>query len=144
VLDELQRRAVVRSLNNYAESLVAKAFDLDRTAKSCTGHDGVARDGKRYEVKCRRISARNKSRQLSPIRALDKYHFDLLAGVLFNPDFSVFKACLIPHRLVLEEARTNTHVNGAIVHLRNSWWDVTGVIDITIDLQEVQSAEEAE
>jgi hypothetical protein len=69
------------------------------------------------------------SRQLSPIRGLDKCHFDYLAGVLFHPDFTVYKACMIPSRLITETARESEHVNGAIIHLRESWWNAAGVQD---------------
>jgi hypothetical protein len=50
--------------------LVARAFKLTLNTASTAGHDGVDSKGKRFEVKCRRLSSHNKSRQLSAIRGL--------------------------------------------------------------------------
>ena len=101
-LEELRRRGAVRSTNNpaadYAEFLVSKALGLSVAGKSNSGFDATGPDGSRYQIKARRITRHNSSRQLSFIRGLgeDKRPFDHLAGVLFNEDFSVLRACLVP------------------------------------------------
>src|ERR1041384_2668015 len=100
VLEELRRRRVTRSTNNpvadYTEHLVSRALNLTPVAKSTTGYDAVDFEGLRYEIKGRRPTAENRSRQLSAIRGLDKKHFAYLVGVLYNPNFSVLRGCVIP------------------------------------------------
>jgi hypothetical protein len=132
---ELRRRQVITSSNNpvgdYADYLVAEAFDLELTPKSTTGHGATARDGLRYEVKARRITGAVGSRQLSAIRKLDKQHFDVLVGVLFDEDCGVHRACVIPHGTVLECASFQKHTNAWILHLRDEVWSLPGVVDAT-------------
>ena len=67
---------------------------------STAGYDGIDPQGQKIEVKCRRLTRYNNSHQLSAIRNLEKAHFDFLAGVLFNEDFSVMRAALIPSQVV--------------------------------------------
>jgi hypothetical protein len=146
VLCELRARKVVRSTNNpvadYAEGLVAKALGLELLAGSTTGCDATDALGKRYEIKGRRLTEHNPSTQLSVVRGLDKCHFDFLAGVLFNEDFSIQRACLIPHAVVLRKAKYRQHVNGWILFLRSGLWDEPGVADITADLCRANNPDE--
>lgn len=149
VLKELRHRKVVRSTNNpvadYAEFLLSGAMGLKLAAKSTTGYDALDTNGKRYEIKSRRITAHNKSRQLSVIRGLDKGHFDYLAGILFAEDFTVQRACLVPFEVVKKEADYREHINGWVLHLRDSIWELPGVRDITTSVkarQTVQSSQQ--
>jgi hypothetical protein len=142
-LSELRDRGVTRSTNNpvadYAELLFKDALCLDRTPKSTKGHDATDKAGRKYEVKGRRMTAHNTSRQLSALRSLDKKHFDFLGGVLFRADFSVLRACLVPHEQVLANATYRSHTNSWIFHLRDSVWELSGVIDVTAKLQEAEA-----
>lgn len=137
-LDELRRREVLRSTNNpvadYAEYIVSRALGLQLVPKSTKGHDATDDRGRRYEIKGRRITPHNKSRQLSVIRGLDKGEFDFLAAVLFRDDFSVLLGLLIPHAVVLRHAVHRTHVNGWVLHARESLLDIRSVVDITKDI----------
>jgi hypothetical protein len=143
VLEELRVRGAVRTGNNpvgdYAEALAAKALSLRLLPRSNTGCDAEDAAGARYEIKGRRITRHNGSTQLSALRGLDKCHFDFLVGVLFNADFSVQRACLIPHAVVARTATYRSHVNAWILLLRPSVWDETGVEDITGKLQAEQA-----
>ena len=38
-------------------------------------------------------------------------HFDFLAGVLFNSDYSVKRAALIPHKVLLQLAEEQKHIS---------------------------------
>ena len=142
VLNELRRRGITRSTNNpvadYAEVLFEKALSLTRTAKSTKGHDAVDDEGKRYEVKARRVTSHNRSRQLSAIRNLNQVHFAYLAGVLFREDFSVWKACLIPHDIVLNRSTYIAHTNSWKLKLQDDIWNLPGVIDVTEKLSHAQ------
>ncbi len=54
----------------------------------------------RYQIKGRRITRDNPSRQLSALRDLAKDNFDFLAGVLFAEDFGVIRAAIIPRAII--------------------------------------------
>lgn len=138
VLSELRDRGVLRSSNNpvadYSEWLVARALGLELVSQSVKGHDAIAPDGTRYQVKGRRKTPTNGSRQLSAIRGLeveDTHPFDYLVGVLYNFDFTVMKAAQIPIAIVRQHARATPHVNGWRFILRDSVWALDGVIDVT-------------
>jgi hypothetical protein len=139
VLRELRRRKFSRSENNpagdIAETLVACALDLKLVANSKAGYDAVHADGTRFQIKGRRITTTNPSRQLSTMRGLENKHFDYLAGVIFDQDFRIFRAALIPHLIVEKIAKHQKHVNGARFELKDHIWEAEGVIDITNKLK---------
>jgi hypothetical protein len=139
---ELRSREIVRSSNgpgaDVAEGLVAKALSLSLNVASTAGFDGIDPRGRKIEVKCRRLTRHNKSRQLSAIRNLEGAHFDFLAGVLFNEDFSVLKAALIPYRVVNDHSVFVKHTNAWKFVLRDGVWSLPGVEDITRQLQQVE------
>jgi hypothetical protein len=141
VADELIAREITRSYNNptgdLAEHLFCKAFDWKRAGKACANIDAVAQDGTRYQVKGRRVTQRNKSRQLGALRDLAGGHFDFLAGVLFSEDYSITRAAIIPYAVALELAifvkRTNSHR----FLLRDDVWNAPSVRDVTAELRAV-------
>lgn len=135
VLEILRERNVIRSSNNpvadYTEHLICEALTLTLAPKSTTGFDAHDEQNRKYEIKGRRITRHSKSRQLSAIRGLNEGHFSFLAGVVFNEDFTILKACLVPHAVVSELATYREHVNAWIFHLRDSVWEIPSVVDIT-------------
>jgi hypothetical protein len=135
ILDELRKRKIVRSTNNpvadYAETLAVETLGLVRAPKSTTGFDAFDKEGMRYEIKARRVTSHNKSRQLSVIRGLEKRHFTFLVGMLFREDFSILRVCLVPHKQVKRLAKYREHVNGWILQLTDDVWQSEGVQDIT-------------
>jgi hypothetical protein len=142
ILDELQVRKVVHSTNNpvanYAEKLAQNALSLTPMPESTKGYDAVDSEGLRYEIKGRRPTLKNPSRQLSMLRELRKQHFDYLIGIIFNEDFTIMKGCVIPHKIILEKSRFTNHANAHIFSLTDDIWDINGVKDITSQLREVQ------
>lgn len=143
--EELVARGVCRTANNpvgdYAEHLFCRAFGWQIVPNSVKGYDAADAEGRRYQIKARRLTARNGSRQLSPIRGLDDDHFDQLAAVLFDRDFAVAKAAIIPRQLVAGQSRYSSHVNGHLFILRDSVWTVPGVRDVTAELAAAQSSD---
>ncbi|XOK15605.1 hypothetical protein ACI6PO_28055 (plasmid) [Agrobacterium tumefaciens] len=139
IMEELRRRNVLRSANNptgdLAEYLFCAAFGWQQAANSVKGYDALDGDGIRYQVKGRRIHHRNKSRQLSAIRALNG--FDVLAVVLFDDDYRIVRAALIPAVTVKEKAVYIAHTNSHKFLARDGIWEVAGVIDVTNRLREV-------
>jgi hypothetical protein len=139
VLNELQRRKVIRSKNNptgdYAESLVAEKLDLQLAKKSEKGFDAVDSAGLRYQIKGRKVTPDNKSTQLGVIRNLEEKDFDFLIGVIFDENWQVLRAVKIPHAAVSDLASFKKHVNGHIMHLRPNILNNPHVEDISENLR---------
>lgn len=135
IMEVLRDRKVIRSSNNpagdYAEYLFCKAFGWKRLGKVEEGADAIGRNGVRYQIKGRRLTRHNKSRQLSAIRRLPEGNFDILAGVLFNEDFSILRAATIPHTLVVKHSDRVEATNSWRFLLRDEVWGWSGVRDVT-------------
>lgn len=139
VIDELKSRGVVRTKNNpvgdYAEWLVSQSLGLELQSNSVAGYDATGKDGVRYQIKARRVTPDNRSRQLSAIRKLDEADFDRLIGVIFNAEFEVTDAYEIPHEVIAEYSRYRSHTNAHVVHLQGSLLSDPRVKDIASQIQ---------
>lgn len=139
ILEELRNRGILRTANNptgdLAEHLFCKAFEWEQAANSAKSFDAIDKDGLRYQIKGRRLHARNASRQLSAIRDLDG--FDVLAAILFDEKFDVVKAVLIPAPVVRANARYIAHTNSHKFLLRDAVCIMPGVVDVTGDVMAV-------
>lgn len=137
--ETLRERGIVRSANNptgdLAEFLFCKAFGWEQAPNSERGFDATSADGIRYQIKGRRVHRRNKSRQLSAIRDLSGGHFDVLAGVIFDDEFRVTRAALIPLDLVKLQATYVAHTNSSKFMLRDEVWNEPDVEDVTAEIQ---------
>jgi hypothetical protein len=142
VAEELRLREITRSSNNptgdLAEYLFCKAFDWTRACNSHANVDAIGKDQRRYQIKGRRITRHNQSRQLSAIRDLAGCHFDFLAGVLFSEDYSILRAAIIPHAVVMEHATFVTRTNSHRFILRDNVWDAPGVTEVTQQLSAIR------
>jgi hypothetical protein len=138
--ERLRELGITRSSNNptgdLAEYLFCKAFGWKQVTKSTAHIDALGPDGLRYQIKGRRITSQNPSRQLSWLRDLDGEHFDYLAGVLFEEDFSVKRAALIPCAVVKQVSKFVDPYGYRFI-LRETVWDARGVKDVTDILRAV-------
>ena len=117
-----------------AEYLFCQALSL--TPTPTTHIDAVDRDGKRYQIKGRRVTERNPSREFGAIREMAGQHFDFLAGLLFGEMFDVRRAALIPHAVVMERAtfveRSNSQLlahhftQAGQIEAAIEWWGKAG------------------
>jgi hypothetical protein len=141
IADELRSRGITRSSNNptgdLAEYIFCKAFGWKQSSNSNPSIDATDFGGIRYQVKGRRMTRYNNSRQLSAIRNLAGAHFDFLAGVLFSEDYTVMRAALIPHSVALKKASFVEYTNSHKFLLRDDVWDAAGVRDVTAELRAV-------
>lgn len=139
VIEELRERKIVRSGNgpvgDYAEFLFAKAFGWTLVNNSKKGYDAIDESKLKYQIKSRRITRHNKSRQLSSLRKLQEKHFDFLAGILFSEDYTVYRAVIIPHGIIEPRSRFSTYTNGWIFRLEDDVWSVPTARDVTAQLK---------
>lgn len=137
-IEELRRRKIVRSSNNpvadYAESIAAHALQLKLVGKSGAGHDGEDASGGRYQIKSRRITPHNSSRQLSFMRNLDTRPFDYLVGIIFDAEFRIYRACVVPFDVVQKLSAFSKHVNAHRLLLRDEVWSLPGVRDVSAEM----------
>jgi hypothetical protein len=141
VSEELRRRGVLRSSNNpvgdLAEHLFCRAFGWKQAPNSM--RDADATDGTiSYQIKGRRLTRYNSSRQLGALRDLPRQGFDVLAAVLFREDYRVLRAALIPHARVVELAKRVERTNSWRFLLRDAVWSVADVRDVTEDLRRAE------
>ncbi len=138
VIAELRTRGILRTMNNpvgdYAEWLVASALGFKLANNSSAGHDAESEDGKKIQIKARRVSPANKSRQLGVIRNLDKGDFDELIAVIFSESYEVVEAVSIPHAVISEYSTYRPHVNGHVLNLRGKLLSDGRVRDIRAEL----------
>jgi hypothetical protein len=118
LMEELRIRSVIRSSNNpvadYAEKVAVESLNLIRANKEELGYDAIDPSNNRYQIKGRRTTKHNKSRQLGVIRNLNSRPFDFLVTVIFNEDFSVNEIWKIPFDFIEPNSRYSSHQNGHI------------------------------
>jgi len=118
---ELRARKIVRTGNNpigdYTEWLVSSALNLSLSENSAAGFDALSEKDERFQIKGRRITSSNPSRQLSAIRNLEAKDFDYLVAVVFDEAYEILDAVQVPHEVVLEHAAFRQHVNAHVVHV---------------------------
>jgi hypothetical protein len=135
IIDELRTRKIVRTSNSpigdYAEWLVANRLGLTLVANSTSGHDAVDPSGTKFQIKGRRLTPRNPSKQLGAIRNLKNQDFDYLIAVLFDEQVEVKLVVKIPHAIIEKYARYREHVHAHILVLRDNILSDPMVEDLT-------------
>lgn len=139
-LKELRTRGVLRTENNptgdLAEYLFCAAYGWQPEPGGKAALDATDADGKRYQIKGRRLAGHSPSRRLSAIR--DVKGFDTLAAVLFDDIYRVMRAALIPAGVVRDRSSYTSHTNSYTFFLQDEVWDVPDVIDATDGLRSRQ------
>jgi len=137
LLDELRRRGLTRTNNNpvadYAEKVVIDKLGLRQAQKEAKGYDAVD-NGIKYQIKGRRITKHNKSRQLGVIRNLDDRLFDFLIAAIFDEFFALAEIWKIPHSTIKRYARWSKQQNGYILNLQGNLLSDPTVQRINISL----------
>ena len=121
-MDALLEAGIVRTRNNpvgdYAEWVVKEELNLKLEKNSKSGYDATDKKGIRYQIKGRRVTSKNKSRQLGVIRDLNEKKFDFLVAVIFDEQFNVIEAYKIPHKIIKNHSKYSEHQHGHLVHLK--------------------------
>lgn len=122
LMEELRRRNIIRTSNNpvadYAEKVAVEYLSLKQVGKEEKGFDAIDTQGYKYQIKGRRITRYNSSRQLSVIRNLNERLFDYLVAVILGELFEVKEIWKIPHEFVKEHSKFSEHQNGHIFHAK--------------------------
>lgn len=140
ILNSLYASGIIRTYNSpvgdYAEWVVSTKLGLELQPNSAAGYDAIDRStGLRYQVKSRWMHPGKNSRQLNVIRDYDKKPFDYLVAVIFDIEFEVSEAYLIPHGIISKYFPINKHQNGIVVTLTNEFIADVHVKDITAKLK---------
>jgi hypothetical protein len=127
ILSELRRRGVLRTGNppvgEYAEWLVVRATGgLLAANPSQSSWDVEAPDGELLQVKSRFVTSPTNAgeRQLSPFRS---WEFDAAVIVLFDDEFTVWRAAKVPRSVVEGASADNPYVGGRRVFATNGLLD---------------------
>jgi len=137
-MEELRFREIVRTSNNpvgdYAELLFSRAFGWMLEGSSAAGYDAKDQNGIRYQIKARRLTRHNGSRQLSFLRGLPDRKFDFLAAVLFDGRYQVLRAIIMPHEGLEARCRYSAHANGWLLRLEDDCWAALNAKDVTVEI----------
>jgi hypothetical protein len=120
--------------------LFCRAFGWTQAPNSMRDTDATDNAGIRYQIKGRRLTAHNESRQLGALRDLPLKGFDILAAVLFKEDYRVMRAALIPHAVVNRLATRVERTNSWRFILRDAIWAIDAVKDVTAELRKAEEA----
>ncbi len=124
ILTVLRSREVIRTKNNpvgdYAEWLVSKALGMTLLSNSSAGADAIDADGMKVQIKARRVTPDNPSRQLSALRNYEAADFDYLIAVIFDENYNILDSYKIPHEVIRDYARHSNHVNAHIINLKGA------------------------
>lgn len=80
----------------------------------------MKKTGDKYQIKSRRLTKHNRSRQLGVIRNLDQKLFDYLIAVIFNEFLIPQEIWQIPIDMIPKYAKFSEHQNGHILILAGS------------------------
>lgn len=137
-LRTLALRHVIRTENvvgEYGEWLFARAFNLTLADPSIKSYDAIDQQGRRWQIKARRDAGRGGVERLGITRNLSEDGFDLLAAVIFEGDFAVRRAVILPRDLIAERAVFSDHQRGNVLTLGRSLLADPRVRVVTDDLR---------
>lgn len=139
ILAELRRRGISRSENiptgDFAEYLAREALSLTPAPNSTKGYDATDSQGRRYQIKGRRITPYNASTQLSALRELESDSFDFLVVILFDSSYRVTSAYQFSIQSCRELGRYVSRTNSHTVFANRSMINHSDTVDITIKIQ---------
>ena len=99
----LHKQHGIRDVSDYAEVLVAEAVEGKRVKSRVTkGHDVIAPQWGRIEVKCRRLPVDGRREERVQVNDSKLAGFEFLAVVIFQPNLDVKGAVIVPYTVVWE------------------------------------------
>jgi hypothetical protein len=120
-------------VGEYAEYLSHQYYGGELQEASNHSYDILGEDGKKYQVKSRRI----KKKQSVKLNIIRSWNFDYLVVVLFDDYGKIIKAVEAPKRIVKNYAKEDKHQNGSVLYISKTFLDYKNVVDITQDLRNI-------
>ena len=112
VLNQMKVREMIRSANaipgDLGERFVKNRLGLELVPNSVKGYDAIDAEGTKYQIKTRRITPQNPSRQLGGFRDLDQRLFDYCIVVNLQEDFTPKELWQVPYEVIVKYARDTT------------------------------------
>ena len=109
--EQLKREDVIRSDNtitsDLGEYVCRKLMKLRLAPNSNKGYDAI-KSSRKYQIKTRRMTRRNSSKQLGSFRDLKKRLFDYCLIVLLNKDYDVIGIWQATHAQIVKHAKKTT------------------------------------
>ncbi len=137
VMGELRKRALVRTANNavadLGELLFCSALGWRREHQQGKDIDAITPNNERVQIKARRMTRDKEASRSGIIR--DKEGWDLVGFAMFNPDFSIKLAVIIPRHVALQHLKWSNRQQGWYISLTRKFWDEVGLIDVTETLR---------
>lgn len=123
----------IRDAEDFAEVLVAEAVDGKRVESGVTqGYDVVCAAYKRIEVKCRQLPLDGRIEERVSFNDSKADGFDYAAVVVFEADFTVKGAVLVPYASIWPIVAAHAYGRVSYVQARA----LPGAIDITTRVRE--------
>ena len=93
---------------DLGERFVAHRLGLKLVSKSVKGYDAIDANRRKYQIKTRRITPQNPSRQLEDFRDLDQRLFHYCIEVIPQEDFAPKVLWRVPYEVIEKYARDTT------------------------------------
>jgi len=142
IMSELRRRELVRTANNavadLGELLFCTGLGWQRQDKQGKDIDAVTQNNERVQIKSRRMTRDKDASRSGTIR--DKNGWDLVALAMFNPDFSLKRAVIIPRDIALQHLRWSNRQQGWYISLTKTFWSEPDLIDVSDTLRTAANA----
>jgi hypothetical protein len=106
-----------KPMAEIAEFLAAEVLGGERATNNSRGHDVVLPDGKKVEVKSRRIPADRVGSQVFNVLR-EPFGFDAVVFIAFNMDYSIQSFTYIHREALPEVTRWSEHQNGHIASVK--------------------------
>lgn len=117
-------------IGEYGERLINEYLNGTLLKLSHKSAD-IEKDGKLYQVKCRRLDS-GTSTQLGVIRSWD---FHYLAVIIFNDYGIVQRAQIVPVPVAREISVKNDHQNGYVITTNKNFFNCRRFKDITLEIK---------
>jgi len=125
-------------VGEYGEWLFARAFGWRLAQPSEKSFDAIDASGVRYQIKARQDSGRGGAYQLGIMRNMGEDGWDRLAAVVFDAEFTVSRAVVLPRALVVERAVFSDHQRGHLLRVDRVMLADARCEDVTRRLQAAQ------
>jgi hypothetical protein len=133
VMRELRDRKLIRTANNpvadLGELLFCGAMHWKRGDNQGKDIDATTQAKEKVQIKARRMTRDKDSDRSGTI--YDKDGFDLVALAMFDPDFRIKRAIIIPRHIALIYLRWSNRQKGWYVSLTKAFWKEPELIDVT-------------